>query len=87
MAPFFTCSCMQFYNIRVCFSRSSERETVMKRDFWRETETEVFYLFEVLVCFLQMGLTLMLAFKVLSLSEGNIWLFHPDPTVKTAGST
>lgn len=29
----------------------------------------------------------MLAFKVLSLSEGNIWLFHPDPTVKTAGST
>lgn len=39
------------------------------------------------VCFLQMGLTLMLAFKVLSLSEGNIWLFHPDPTVKTAGST
>lgn len=59
----------------------------MKRVFWREPETEVFYLFEVFVCFLQVVLTLMLAFKVLFLSEGNIWLFHPDPTVKTAGST
>lgn len=59
----------------------------MKRVFWRDPETEGFYLFEVFVCFLQMGLTCILAFKVLSLSEGNIWLFYPDPTVKTAGST
>lgn len=46
-----------------------------------------FYLLEVSVCFLQMGLTLTLVFKVLFLSEENIWVFRPDSVVKTAGGT